>query len=378
MYNRSGEKLTEEQIKVSKPPIEVDYDEINKEIKNIENNALPNSMTIIPIHTITISQRIMNVQDSNGCKDVVNKTREYNKVNNEKVVNETNKFNKKYSKTLNSYYKNPDDFKYDFNYIGLFCDTVSSDYSDGRSMEDFFKKTNFDKDELVKDCKNIIVINFKEDFFGDEKNEVILLGVSNKMREVLYYMKLKIDEDMNKNNEETNINVADYSKPKMLIYSGHDSTLTPEELFMIIYFGKKDEDYKYPTYTTQLAFEVTREEEKPKDLNYSSYTVTFYVNDDELVITDFQKFKDTIEKTIWSEKQISEYCRDKVEVKTEDGKSDSNSKVQLYALIGVGCLALIFIIIIICLCVKLHNMNKKENSPGNEGLMNENENENEN
>ena len=387
MYNKSGEYLTKEQIKVSKPPINVDYDEINKEIENIKNSSLPNYMTIIPIHTRSFSERIMNVQDSNGCNEVVNRTREFNKLNNELVVDETKKFNEKYSQTLNSYFNNPDDFKYDFNYISLFCDTVVCDDSDGRTMEDFIKKTNLDKDELVEDCKNAIVINFREDFFGDKKNDVILLGVSTKMKELLYFMKLKIDEDMNnKDNEETNKNVADYTKPKMVIYSGQDSTLTPEELFMIKYFGKKDQNFIYPTYTTQLAFEVTRDKEKPKDLDYTSYKVTFYVNDDEFVVTDFQTFKDTIEKTVWSDKQVSEYCEDEVkteedgkneeDVKTEDGKSDSNSKMQLYALIGVGCLAFIFIIIIICLCVKLHNMDKKESSsPGNEGLMNENENE---
>ena len=379
MYTKSGYNLTEEQIKVSIPPVEVDYDDIQKEIKSIKESALPNYMTIIPIHTLLTSERKMNVQDSAGCKEKVNKTRDYNKFNNEKVVNETNNFNEKYSEKLNKYYNNPENFKYDFDWIGLFCDTVISDYSDGRTMEDFIKRTTIDKDELIEDCKNVVYTNFKEDFYGDEKNEVILLGISNKIKEVLHYMKLKIDEDMNnKDNEEININVADYSKPKMVIYSGHDSTLSAEELFMIKYFGKKDEDFIYPTYTTQLAFEVTRDEEKPKDIDYSSYKVTFYVNEDELVVTNFKEFKDTIEKTVWSEKQISEFCED--EVNTTEGekseKSDFNSQIQLYTIIGMGCIALLFLIIIICLCVKLHKTSKNESSsPGNEGLMNENENE---
>ena len=337
-------------------------------------------MTIIPIHTLLTSERKMNVQDSTGCKEKVNKTRDNNKVNNKKVVDEANQFNEKYAKNLNKYYdKNPDNFTYDFDWIGLFCDTVISDYSDGRKMENFFERTTIDKDELINDCQHVIYTNFKEDFFGDEKNEVILLGISNKMKEVLHYMQLKIDEDMY-NNEWTIQNVVDYSKPKMVIYSGHDSTLTAEELFMIKYFNKKDEDFFYPTYTTQLAFEVTRDEEKPDYLDYSSYQVTFYVNDDEFVVTTFQEFKDIIEKTVWSEEQISEFCEDKIEEKNEgkieDNSSTSNSKIQLYAIVGLACLSLIFIIIIICLAVKLCKMNNNEevNSPGNEGLVNDDEN----
>ena len=380
MYNKSGYTLTEDQIKVSKPPVDVEYEDIKKEIENLEEAALPNYMTIIPIHTLITSERKMNVQDSTGCKEKVNKTRDNNKVNNKKVVDEANKFNEKYAKNLNKYYdKNPDNFTYDFDWIGLFCDTVISDYSDGRKMENFFERTTIDKDELINDCKHVIYTNFKEDFFGDEKNEVILLGISNKMKEVLHYMQLKIDEDMY-NNEWTIQNVVDYSKPKMVIYSGHDSTLTAEELFMIKYFNKKDEDFFYPTYTTQLAFEVTRDEEKPDYLDYSSYQVTFYVNDDEFVVTTFQEFKDIVEKTVWSEEQISEFCEDKIEEKNEgkieDNSSTSNSKIQLYAIVGLACLSLIFIIIIICLAVKLCKMNNNEevNSPGNEGLVNEDEN----
>ena len=54
-----------------------------------------------------------------------------------------------------------------------------------------------------------------------------------------------IDEDINliKNENDIFVNNSDYSRPKMLIFSGHDSTLTAEELFMIKFFGKKIEDY---------------------------------------------------------------------------------------------------------------------------------------
>ena len=282
MYSKAGNILTEEQLKMSNPPVNISYEEIMNEIENLNNSALPNYMSVIPIHITKTSERKMNVQDSKGCNDKVNKTRDNNKVTKTIIINASKQFNTKYSKNLHNYYdKNPENFIYDFDWIGLFCDTLVSDYSDGRKMEDFFTRTGINKDELLNDCWEIIKINFRDDFFGDDKNEVILLGSSTLIREILHYMKLRIDEDIK--NEKEEINVSDFSKPKMLIYSGHDSTLTAGEMFMIKFFDLKVEDFIYPTYTTQLSFEVTRDEKRPEKLDYSNYKVTFYFNDQAVV-----------------------------------------------------------------------------------------------
>ena len=194
-------------------------------------------------------------------------------------------------------------------------------------------------------------------------------------------MKLKIDEDMKKDSE---INVSDYSKPKMVIYSGHDATLTGEELFMIKFFGLKDDDYIYPIYTTQLAFEVTRDEEKTDNLDYSSYTVTFYINDKQLIVRNFKEFKDTIEKNVWNNQQILAFCE--VESgKSDDKKEESEGKTELsegsttaqtWSIIILGCMVLILLIVIIYLALKLNNIkkNNENNIKGNDGLLNSDEN----
>lgn len=369
MYNQSGNILTEEQLKKSNPPVDISsYEEIKKEIENLNNSALPNYMSVIPIHIIHTSERRMNVQDSNGCSDKVNKTRDNNKILKESIISAANNFNKKYSKYLHNYYdKNPENFTYDFDWIGLFCDTLVSDYSDGRTMDDFFKRTTIDKDGLLNDCWDIIKTNFRDDFFGDDKNEVILLGESTLIKEILHYMKLRIDEDIKSENEE--INVSDYSKPKMIIYSGHDSTLTGEEMFMIKFFGLKVEDYIYPTYTTQLSFEVTRDEKRPEKLEYSNYKVTFYFNDQVLVTKNFDEFKKIIEDNAMTPAQINEYCDGKIEEKSNSG--------AIYAVICLACLSFIFLVIIIILVLKLKNIkdNKEESDEHKTiGLMDNDEN----
>jgi len=170
LYSQSGYWLTEEQIKFSNPPVNTTYEEIQKEIDNLNHSSLPNYMTIIPIHTLSTSERKLNVHDSKGCKEIVNKTRDNNKLTKKIIIDNAKNFNDKYAKKLNKYYdKNPENFIYDFDWIGLFCDTFVSDYSDGRIMEDFFKRTEIDKEELLVECRNIIKINFKDDFYGDDK-----------------------------------------------------------------------------------------------------------------------------------------------------------------------------------------------------------------
>jgi preprotein translocase subunit SecG len=375
LTSKAGHNLTPDQIKVSIPPVNISYEEIENEIDNLNTSALPNFMTVIPIHTTTSKERKMNVQDSPGCKNKVNKTRDHNKVTNKNVIDAAKFFNDKYTKNLSNYYeKNVGDFKYDFDWIGLFCDTLVSDYSDGRKMEDFLNRTNIQLSELLPDCRNMIKTNFRDDFFGDENNSVILLAESNLIKEVLHYMKQRVDEDMK---EKVQLNVSDYSKPKMLIYSGHDATLTGEELFMIKHFGLKIDEYIYPTYTTQLAFEVTRDDEKPKPLTYSSYTVTFYVNDKPLIVKTFDEFKKTVEKSVWNAKQIDDFCDDDAVQSDESDKSENNSssQVQLYLTICLGVLALIFLMIIIILVMKLNQKTQESGSNNNEGpLINEDEN----
>lgn len=365
MYSKAGNILTEEQLKMSNPPVDTSYEEIKKEIENLNNSALPYYMSVIPIHIVRTSDRKMNVQDSSGCSEKVNKTRDNNKVTKKSIINASSEFNTKYSKKLHNFYdKNPENFTYDFDWIGLFCDTLVSDYSDGRKMEDFFNRTGIIKDELLSDCWKIIEINFRDDFFGDDNNEVILLGESTLIREILHYMKLRIDDDIKSENEE--INVSDYSKPKMLIYSGHDSTLTGEEMFMIKFFGLKVEDFIYPTYTTQLSFEVTRDDERPEKLDYTKYKVNFYINDKVLVSKNFEEFKKNVENNAMSTQQIREYCDGKKEEKSNSG--------HIYAVICLGCLSCAFLVIIIILVLKLKNLKDNERDNKNNSLMNDDEN----
>lgn len=72
---------------------------------------------------------------NNDCKLKVNETLENNKKTKKTIKDYGNFFNNKYSKNLSSYYtKNGEDFKYDFDWILYFCDTLISDYREGKTL----------------------------------------------------------------------------------------------------------------------------------------------------------------------------------------------------------------------------------------------------
>ena len=55
--SKSGEILTQEQIQNAYPQVNVSCDEIKQEIENMKDNALPDYMTVIPIHTFSSYQK---------------------------------------------------------------------------------------------------------------------------------------------------------------------------------------------------------------------------------------------------------------------------------------------------------------------------------
>jgi hypothetical protein len=112
------------------PPCNINYDNIDANIKqSLENNALPNSMTIIPLRTLTINDRKIRIYHLGICE---NKTKEFQK-NNEKLeslINIQNTFKEKYAEKLNTFYGKEE--TYNLKFIYNFCDAFLCDYTEKR------------------------------------------------------------------------------------------------------------------------------------------------------------------------------------------------------------------------------------------------------
>ena len=365
----SGEILNSEQLEISIPPINISNVEI-EEINSLGNWSMPNNITLIPIHMISPSEKRIVVYDNIECKEKVDAITLKNKNENKYLVKLTKDFYKNYQKNLSKVLPFPKNN--DFEDIGKLCDALFADSLEGKDLTYFFNKTNIDKDILFEKCNDILGASFSHKLFGDEKNEVLLLEESQILREMIHYMRQRVDAD--KNGEKIEDNITDYSRPKMVIISGHDTTLAAQILFILKYFNLDLNIYKLPTYSAQVAFEVTRNENNEnKTLKDSDYFVCFYFNDDLILNTTMDNFINTVEKNIWTTQQINEFCSNKKDKKNTNGKKDKiNTNVIIIISLGVLILFLIISIIILIIKIKIKKRDKEDlNSLDSDQLLNE-------
>ena len=174
------------------------------------------------------------------------------------------------------------------------CDLFISNYVDGREMIKL-KNTNLDFDKFYDFCKRIFNENFGELVTQNNKTDSYIMG-SPIIELLVKYAKLRIDEDI-ENSSLNNTDNKDSSK-KMLIVSGHDTTLSGQELFIIKSLEKNFEFFRYPTFASQLAFEITRKDDNKSKRNYSDYFVNYYFNDELLLNMTLSEFLNKIELNI--------------------------------------------------------------------------------
>ena len=92
-------------------------------------------------------------------------------------------------------------------------------------------------------------------------------------------MKRRLDADISKEDEDANF--KDYSRPKMVMISGHDSTTSADEIFMLNALGYNiTEKYIFPKYASQLALEVREKDNSTTKTSYADYYVVGYFNDE--------------------------------------------------------------------------------------------------
>ena len=294
--HRLGEILNESQLKMSNPPININYQNIQEEITELNDNALPESMTLIPF-LIRNSSSFLTFYNRENCKGAINATSTSMTDDMESLVKE---FNGNYAKYMNQFLGIPSQYKYNFTAMAKICDTYIADYADGRNMSTFQKAgiNLTEMSNLNNLCINVIRIYFLE--YEIRENEIYYLEGSKIMELLINHTKRSIDADIN--NDNSNI------YPKMLIYSGHDTTVSKQQFFLMKAFGYNNNFYKFPTYASQLAFEIIRKDDNKEKRTYSDYFVNYYFNDELLINITAKEFIDKVEEYIWSDEKINSFC----------------------------------------------------------------------
>ena len=219
------------------------------------------------------------------------------------------KFDKNYNQPLNKFY-GTNEIKYDQNFISNFCDSFLAGYTEGKKFEKIIE-LGLNKEELLNICIEYTVINYRDLTAGDKERAIPTLEVSKLMQEFIYYMKKRIDADINK--EDIEKKLEDFSKPKMLMISAHDYTVSMWEMFLIkVFLNNDDSKFIFPKFAAQLAFEVItiNNTDSSNKKNYSNYTVKCYFNDDLLFSSKVDEFINLVESNIYNDDKINEFCKE--------------------------------------------------------------------
>ena len=351
-----GETLTEQQEKNAIPASNYNYKTIEDEIKRIKGYAMPNLMTLIPVRMINNNERKITLYDIDECEVKRDEIKEKNRKSIPILIQMENYFNEKYGKKLNEFYGKTE--TYDYLFMNRFCDAVVSSITDGRNLTEF-KKLNFDLNETKYYCFDVQKNNYLYHILGDEEHILAPLESSKMIREIIHYMKKRIEADINQVKIEENY--LDYSRPKMLMISGHDSTISCNEVFIINSLGLEvDKYFRSAHYASQLALEVTRRdatEDEVKKMTFSDYNVNYYFNDELVFSISAEEFIKNIEPKLWTDEQIDNFCGFKTKEKENNEKELNNTQIMI--LIILITLVIIFLTSTIILSIKLKNLNSK-------------------
>jgi hypothetical protein len=356
-----GDNITDNQIDVSKPQVSVDYEDVEEEIKNLNRSALPYSMVLAPVRMINNNEAKITLYDIPPCTKKRDEIKTKHSQTIDTLKNISKEFNENFGEKLNKFYEEKEKKEYDLWFIDNFCDALISSYTHKYNMSEL-KKTELDPEVLVDYCFEYVKLNFRDWINGDKEHVLAHLESSKMMKELIHYMGERITADIK--GEDLKKKYDDYSKPKMMMISGHDSTVSCYQIFLLNALGLNIIDnYQYPKFSAQIAFEVTTNKTITEEKTEDDYLISYYFNDELILNITFPEFKNKIKPHIWSDKKINEFCG----FEKDDDDDDDSNKIFLIVFISTTAL---FLFTTICLTIRLFKLKNRDTSIYDSPLMN--------
>ena len=323
-----GEVLTEEQEKISYPQVKVDYDEIKEEIEKLNRSSLPHRMTVSPIRMINDFEKKILITEIDGCSKKAYNIIDKNLEDIPALTEVVDIFNNKYGEKMNTFLGTKDK-KYDIYYIWKICEAFLSDTTGDKDLTEF-KKAGIDFKELEDYCLDFGAKDNLYYMFGDSEKKIVRLESSKRMREFIHYMKNRIDADIK--GEKIEEQYKDYSRPKMLMISGHETTISSDQVFLMNAFGFNSSFYGFPKYASQMALEVTTKDDGKKKNDYSDYFVNYYLDDNHKFNITAKEFIEKVEPQLWTDDEIDKFCESDTDgnVKENKNKNDNDLDETFY------------------------------------------------
>jgi len=334
--------LNEKQKKYSLPELSSeDISKIQEEIDKLGDAQLPNYINLIPVHGFQDEQFRYRNFDNPKCK---NKSEELMKgnENNEIIVDRLKKFEKDWKPYFDKFFQEK---TYDYKTLEKLADLFITDISEGFEFVDFKSKTGLD-DTKMKELYDFFVEfvgrtmnNYQ---YGDKNSELIKLDMSPIFLEMVEFIKRRINREADIK-ENKKINYKDYSCPKLVMVSGHDSLISAMLLFLGVMYNDREKFWKVPVYAANIAFEVINNKDTFSREDYSQYTIKCLFNGQQIKDAEFQldDFFNKVNAIAWNYTKITEFCG--IKKGDEGGKGgdttpvDNSGNKTLVIVLGVVC-----------------------------------------
>ena len=363
MKDNCGERLDTKEKKDNAFPRVTLSKQIKDHIKDLDDKALPYYMTLAPVRMISPLEKKIIIYDIQKCLFRRDEWREKNYKNLKSLQDIVQQFEKDYLPKLKNFY---DKYKktYDIHFIDNFCDGIIAGYTEGKGLSVLIN-ASIDKEEMVSYCYNFSALNFRDWISGDENRTLATLEVSKLMREFIHYMGERVDIDKKNEEEIIKANKRDYSKPKMMMISGHDSTISSLEMFLAKVFWNNNatDFYRYPYFATQVTLEVTIDNAIPRDqINDSDYKINYYFNDELVLNITKDEFIKKVQSYLWTDEYIDEYCK-------FNDKTESDPKKSIYFYLTIAFSITTGLILIALIIVIIKSRKKTSETINNPGLL---------
>ena len=345
-YFGEGKKLSNDTKEKAKPPV----DDLNEtKIEDLKDEALPGYFQTIPIHLFHPYEHDFLLQEEDGDCSAVKEIREsnletgvFNKIkdnfenkeylnlsiwNNTKLINITNPLEK----------------------IRLICeDFFVNDANNGTFtlLKEAFKNNYTKFDDFNSSCKEALSAKLFNYIFNSEQIYFTYVTQSKQMRKMLDYMNKRRDEFITIKCLDEKEKPLDYTKPKIVIWSGLDSTVAGTQMFFNQLHKELNElknmekitfekDYNenitiYPTYASSIFIELNWDENykdncskeqmnetKEYDQFDKFFNVQYLINGISFANYTYDNFKKAFERIVVDDDVIDNYCNFKLGTKND-------------------------------------------------------------
>lgn len=352
--------LTDEQVKLAYPPNPLS-EEAKRKLATLGNNALEHNIEVVPIHLFNKIDKCYLLYEPSGLSGCVpvDEIRNINRQH-KNIIDAVMEFNKAFGAGFKQFFDNKKNKELEtFPFLITLCDHFMADLYDGRTLTPL-SDLKIDLIALEAMCVKMHLLQHKKVVFGDFNNDLIKIGMTSAMKQILHHMNKRIEFD-----KKGDTDMLDNEAPKFVIHSAHDSSLIGIQMVLNIAFGT---EIIYPRYASNSYFELHKND---TDLHNddSDYSVKYIYEDKNIKTIPYPEFKKNITDLFKTDEEISLFCR--TPVPNSSQRSLQYLLISVVVFLGVIC-ALIIAAIVYFYITVIYPKNKQNftsSSDANEQML---------